>query len=478
MPQPDPHLPRPDARGRGASRGASILATAAAAALIVIATSAVAGTRPASPRAATISRSFSPLVRRARLGAHLERTERALRQGGDEAADHSVWRRDPLLRRLAAASRGVRIGRTSKRLERAIVALVAVGGPIAVPGRIVDRTERLLYRAERAAALRGLGRRAGDLRARFLEAAPIDVVNLDGETVHVEGRSIHIETWAAIGEPRGIVRIAPGYQELGASFYALADALNREGLEVVLMDQQWAGSSRGDVAPGRVDSKEGIARDAAVVDGFIEADPRGLPSVAVGNSMGAGPGTLYEQVLVRHGRLAGAIGSVDSVDGRPITAPTRTPKLVALAPYVARTGGPFNAVIARLGRRPVAGDLAPPMLSRPRFSRDPGAEDELADLAARAGIAGRANAMGNGALSPTDRAALGPLGDDVVVVMGPRDSVASADAVRRAMPTARFVPLEGVDPRDHINQHTAAALPQLVAAIVGQLERAPRSTPR
>src|SRR5438270_201561 len=74
--------------------------------------------------------------------------------------------------------------------------------------------------------------------------------------------------------------------------------LNRRGVDVILMDQQWAGYTKGG-SPGGIDRAFGISRDVAAVTAFAaqvaERDYRNHPGrqvVVTGVSMGGGPGVV------------------------------------------------------------------------------------------------------------------------------------------------------------------------------------------
>jgi alpha-beta hydrolase superfamily lysophospholipase len=122
---------------------------------------------------------------------------------------------------------------------------------------------------------------------------------------------------------------------------------------------------------GQLDAVEGVARDSAVVDGFVQAraSERSLPFAIIGQSMGGGAGTLLEQTLAQRGAFGAVVGSHA---GAPIAAPRGAPPIVALAPYVEYTPTKLNRIFATLGRTPIVGEID---ADHPR----PALQPELAD---------------------------------------------------------------------------------------------------
>jgi hypothetical protein len=418
-------------------------------------------TRGEGRAAAAFDRALRPIVRRAALRANLEHTRSALgvaesRSTGEPAR----WRRDPLIYRLVAAVRGARAGRTERTLADVVTRLERVVGPIALPEGL-PAGRALGYRAERAASLASLGRRASEVGAYYVQAGATTVRPAGRPAVAVAARGIHVEVWRALGPLRGVVRVAPGYQEAAPQFHVLADALNRAGVEVHIMEQQWAGESTGAVGAGQLDSPEGVARDSAAVDGHLEvaAAVRGLPFAVVGSSMGGGPGSLLEQALVRDGAFAGMTATVA---GRAIAPPRGAPPIVALAPYVAATPSLTNRFLAAVGRVPFVRELPLPMLPLPRFVSSSAREATVAGGAARGGVSGRAAAIVRGALDPAERAAIGRLPNAIIVVQGVDDVLADSDAVRATVRAARAVSIGDERRYDHIQQHTPASIEAIV----------------
>src|SRR5690606_32433287 len=127
--------------------------------------------------------------------------------------------------------------------------------------------------------------------------------SVDGQAI--EPRDVFWQRWAPTAPASGkVVVISPGFQETGRNFLEQVQLLNAQGHEVVVMDHQWAGYSRGE--RGAIDRGYGVARDVAAVAAFaqtlVDAREGGGEVVLFGNSMGAGPGVLGALALNDSGR--------------------------------------------------------------------------------------------------------------------------------------------------------------------------------
>lgn len=434
---------------------AAVAAAAVALALLGQATPSEAGGRPQRARPASrVERGFArvvhallaPINSRARLVAHREHAETALRL--QKRDSFSTQYPKPLKYRLATARHGLLKWKTRRQLEQLVGALEAAVGVVQVPAE-VPRRERLFFRAERAAALKLLGRRAEDLSSRYVTADRTTVTGFDGETLDVGKRLVLVETLAAVGPARGVASIAHGYLEQTESWLELADQASRQGIEVVLIGQQFGSDALGATAAGQVDSAEGIARDDALGSRVAQtaADARGLPYVEMGLSLGGGPGTLLSQALVQDGRIRG---------------PNGRPPLIVLAPFVAPSphASPKNLA---LGEKRVLRELPAPAMPTHRV---PEAQRELAERTSRGALAGRPAAFHRGTLTHADLRRIRALPNDITLIMSRGDRTASFDAVRGALPRAKLVELAHPD---HTIQNTPGVNRIIVDAMLEKL---------
>jgi alpha-beta hydrolase superfamily lysophospholipase len=402
--------------------------------------------------ARVVSALLAPINTRARLVAHREHAETALHLQPRDSFTTENPR--PLKYRLATARNGLSTRKTRRQLTALVGALEAQVGVIRVPVE-VPRSERLFFRAERAAALKLLGRRASDLSSRYVTAGRQTVTGFDGKQVKIGKRRVLIETLQATGgAPRAVASIAHGYLEQTESWFDLADQASRQGIEVVLIGQQFGPESLGASAQGQMDSAEGVARDDALGSRAAQAEAlrRGLPYVEMGLSLGGGPGTLLSQALVQDGRIRGPLGA---------------PPLIVMAPYVAPSEH-ASATNLRIGRLPFLREL--PIPGMPSHRELP-AQRTLAARTARGAIAGRAAAFHRGTLTGPDLARIAKLPNDITLIMSPDDHTASFEAVRRALPRAK---VERVATPDHTLENTTGMNRRIVGAMLDRLGLARR----
>lgn len=402
--------------------------------------------------ARAVSALLSPINNRARLVAHREHAETALHLQPRDS--FSTRNPRPLQYRFATAGNGLFKWKTRRQLTALVAALEAEVGAIQVPAE-VPRRQRLFFRAERAAALKLLGRRATDLSSEYLTAEKQTVIGFDGAPVTIGKRRVLVETLKAVGgAPRGVASIAHGYLEQTESWLELADAASRQGIEVVLIGQQFGPDSLGVTAQGQIDSAEGVARDDALGSRAAQAraERRGLPYVEMGLSLGGGPGTLLSQALVQDGRIRGPEGA---------------PPLIVMAPFVAPSDH-ASARNLKLGRVPFLRELPVPGMP---IHRELPAQRNLAARTARGAIAGRPAAFHRGTLTDADLARIATLPNDITLIMSPDDRTASFEAVRKSLPRAR---VERVATPDHTLQNTTGMNRRIVDAILHRLDLARR----
>ena len=237
------------------------------------------------------------------------------------------------------------------------------------------------FRTEKAAALVRFDRHPGEVTEGFVHAAG----SVDGQPI--EARDLFWQRWAPLGEPSGkLVVISPGFQETGRNFLEQVQLLNAQGHDVVVMDHQWAGYSRGN--PGGLDRGFGVARDVAAMaahaqqlaDATYGAKPHEV--VLFGNSMGAGPGVLGALALNDAGRI--------QLEGPQMP---RGLDGILQAPFLELRDSVINQGLAFLGGVPGVKDVALPSMGLPVLTRDPAAAAKLSQHVVLEGVVARPQAM-------------------------------------------------------------------------------------
>lgn len=211
-----------------------------------------------------------------------------------------------------------------------------------------------LFHAQKAIALVRYGRSPADVTEGFVSAKG----TVCGEPI--ADRELFVQRWRPTAEPTGkVIVLAPGFQETGRNFYEQIDKLNRQGHDVLVLDQQWGGHSSGG-SPGGLDRGFGVARDVAAVmaeaQDIVQSDYGKVPGsevVPVGNSMGAGAGVFSALVLMQDNEIKLSSGELPRVRHAALQAPflratdNLTNDALALAsklPFVNRLQVPSSGV--------------------------------------------------------------------------------------------------------------------------------------
>ena len=150
-----------------------------------------------------------------------------------------------------------------------------------------------LFSVQKAIFLTRLKRTPDQVTDMFVNASG----SANGE--NIPARQIFCQRFKPTTSPNGkVVVVSPGFLESGRNFYEQADMLNKRGYDVLIMDHQWAGYTKGG-KPGLADRGFGVARDTAAVTAFAKnlldkeyASYNKKEVLIIGNSMGAGPGAL------------------------------------------------------------------------------------------------------------------------------------------------------------------------------------------
>ena len=277
------------------------------------------------------------------------------------------------------------------------------------------------FRTEKAAALVRFDRHPGEVTEGYVRAAG----SVDGQPI--EPRDVFWQRWAPTAPPTGkVVVVSPGFQETGRNFLEQVQLLNAEGHEVVVMDHQWAGYTRGQ--RGAIDRGYGVARDVAAVAAcaqtLVEAQGHADGEVVLfGNSMGAGPGVLGALALNDSGRL--------QLEGPQMP---RGLNAVLQAPFLELNRSVVNRGLSALSEVPLLRDVALPSSGLPVLTRDPVAATKLAQHVVLEGVVARPQAMGAANADLTDLwkaigEGKGPTGR-VAIIHGDGDPLADVEGSR------------------------------------------------
>lgn len=296
-----------------------------------------------------------------------------------------AWERNPLANK---AARFLEAGLSTKDEVQALTqfrtaAEARWGAPVTnLPASQFHQPE--LFAAQKAIALTRLGRTPADVVDGFVAAKG----SVDGQ--EIAPREVFIQRFKPRGEPSGVVVVvSPGFQETGRNFLEQVDALNRLGHDVVVMDQQWAGQTKGG-KPGALDRGFGVARDVASVTAHANqlmqqeyAGKAGHRVVLLGNSMGAGPGVLGAMTMNDQGRI--------KLDG---PAMPKGVSAVLQAPFLGASPGLLNGMLEAASHLPLLNKLAMPAAGLPVLTHDPVAAAKGAQGAVAEDVRAQLSAMG------------------------------------------------------------------------------------
>ncbi len=326
------------------------------------------------------------------FGSHsqLGATLRDLRQP-ERSKSPTVLKRQPILNRLHALLYEAVAGKKNSETRlRSFVASKeaewsnAAGHPIKVSAlneRDIPQIE--LYRAQKSIALTRFGRTPEEVTDGFVAARG----SIDG--MQIAPRDVFYQRWKPIGKPTGEVYvIAPGFLETGRNYHERAMELNRRGADVIIMDQQWAGYTKGGSAGG-IDRAFGISRDVAAVTAFASQVAEreygansGRQVILMGISMGGGPGVVGALTLNDAGRI--------KLEGAQMPKGLSG---IAESPYFATTPNALNSLLGILAKIPGVNRAKLPALGLPTLTHDKVAQAKIGDHVSIEDIRGQAKAL-------------------------------------------------------------------------------------
>ncbi|MFN4150521.1 MAG: alpha/beta hydrolase [Candidatus Sericytochromatia bacterium] len=171
--------------------------------------------------------------------------------------------------------------------------------------------------------------------------------------VSIPTREIFWQRFKPVSKANGkIAVISPGFLESGRNFYEQADKLNKYGYDVIIMDHQWAGYTKGG-KPGLADRGFGVTRDVASVTAFAQSILEKEYSsysqkevLIIGNSMGAGPGALAAITLNDNNKI--------KLDGYKMPQGVN---VILQAPFLGSTENIINSALSVFAKVPFAKNI-------------------------------------------------------------------------------------------------------------------------
>lgn len=240
-----------------------------------------------------------------------------------------------------------------------------------------------LFATQKAIALVRLGRTPAELTEGFVSAKG----QVNG--VKIADRELFWQRFHPQGEPTGkVIVMLPGFLQTGRNFYEQADALSKAGHDVLIMDQQWGGQTKGGEA-GHVDRGYGITRDVAAMAAYAQTHREktypgkaGSEVILMGTSLGGGPGTFAALTLNEQNLIA--------LEGPPMP---KGLKAVLQGPFFGPSDNFLNDSFGLLSKVPLVKDIPLPSLGLPILSTDPEAKQKIAQGAVLEDLRAQAQAM-------------------------------------------------------------------------------------
>ncbi len=240
-----------------------------------------------------------------------------------------------------------------------------------------------LFAAQKAMALTRMDRTPADVTEGFVKAAG----KVNG--VSIEPREVFWQRFKPVGEPSGkLIVMFPGFLQTSRNFYEQVTLLNKQGHDVMVMDQQWAGQTKGG-KDGGVDRGYGITRDVAAVAAYaqtqLDADYGQHPGkelVLMGTSLGGGPGVIGALTMQQNQLL--------ELDGPPMP---ENVKVVLQGPFLGDKDTFQNNAVNTASRIPILNQIPVPATGLPVLTSDPKTAQKLAQGAVLDDIQARLQVM-------------------------------------------------------------------------------------
>lgn len=240
-----------------------------------------------------------------------------------------------------------------------------------------------LFAVQKALALTRMERTPSDVTEGFVRAAG----KVNGHDI--AERELFWQRFQPVGEASGkLVVMFPGFLQSGRNFYEQVAELNREGHDVMVMDQQWAGQTRGG-KEGGVDRGYGVSRDVAAMTAFAQqeleadyADHPGKELILIGTSLGGGPGVVGALTMNQNGLM--------DLEGPAM--PTEM-KVILQGPFLGSTDNINNTVFSAASKIPLANQIPLPSTGLPILTTDEKTAQKISQGAVMEDFTARLQAM-------------------------------------------------------------------------------------
>lgn len=240
-----------------------------------------------------------------------------------------------------------------------------------------------LFAVQKAIALTRMDRSPADVTEGFIHAAG----KVNGH--EIAPRDLFWQRFKPVGQPSGkMVVMFPGFLQSGRNFYEQVEKLNREGHDVLVMDQQWAGQTKGG-KDGGVDRGYGVSRDVAAMTAYaqkqLQADYGDNPHqelILMGTSLGGGPGVVGALTMNENNLL--------QLEGDPMP---KGVKAILQGPFLGPTDTINNAVFSAASKIPLVNQIPLPSMGLPVLTTDDKAAQKIAQGAVMEDLQARLQAM-------------------------------------------------------------------------------------
>jgi pimeloyl-ACP methyl ester carboxylesterase len=295
----------------------------------------------------------------------------------------NVFETNPLLYKLKAT---FEVGLSKRDEIKRIGDFLATSEQQLGPTSNIDKPKHVTtqdwntFRADKAIACLRFDRKPSDITEGFVKASG----SVDGH--HIADRDVFTQRWKPVGPPSGkVIVLSPGFLESGRNYFEQADLLTRQGHEVVILDQQWAGFTTG--KPGGIDRGFGIARDVAAVTAQAalwakQAYGDKAEVIIAGTSMGGGAGAFGAALMNDAGKI--------QLNGPQMP---KGVNLILQGPFFDRSDTASNKVLAGVGKVWGVRDIPTPPSGRPILSGDQATLRKLAMHATTDDLSGRGQAF-------------------------------------------------------------------------------------
>jgi alpha-beta hydrolase superfamily lysophospholipase len=316
-----------------------------------------------------------------------------------------------------------------------------------------------LFATQKALTLTRMERHPATVSEGFVKAAG----KVNG--VEIAPRDVFWQRFQPTGTPNGkMVVMSPGFQQTGRNFHEQVQLLSAQGYDVMTLDHQWSGQTKGG-KDGGLDRGYGVARDVAAVAAFAAqelakdyGDHPDKELLLLGTSMGGGPGVLGALTLNDQGLI--------DLEG---PAMPKGLHAVLQGPFLETTPSVLNKGLGLGSKIPLANQIPTPAMGLPVLTSDDQAAQKMAQGAVMEDVRARLQAMGSASADVQEilkliAAGKGPQGHiHIIHSQGdPLANPARSEWLSQHLPHAQLEMLPG---DDHVLEQGVATQTQAVIAL-------------